>query len=110
MKNTLTYKNLTALIQFSAEDHLFVGRLIGIEDVVGFHAGTVANLESAFEEAVDDYLDSCRQLGRPPLKAASGDLMLPVPPKIHAEALRAAQAAGKSLNQWAAEALSQTMR
>ena len=36
MKNTLTYKNLTALIQFSAEDHLFVGRLIGIEDVVGF--------------------------------------------------------------------------
>ena len=110
MKNTLTYKNLTALIQFSAEDHLFVGRLIGVEDVVGFHAETVADLESAFQEAVDDYLESCRQLGRPPLKSASGNLMLRVPPEIHAEALIAAQAAGKSLNQWAEGVLSQALR
>ena len=56
MKDTMPYRNLTACIQFSAEDNLFVGRLIGIEDMVGFHADTVADLRTAFEGAVDDYL------------------------------------------------------
>lgn len=105
MKNTMTYRNLTAHIQFSAEDNLFVGRLIGVEDIVGFHADTVADLRAAFEEAVDDYLETCRRLDRPHLKPASGNLMLRVPPEVHASALAAAQAAGKSLNQWAAEVL-----
>lgn len=104
MKNTMTYKNLIAHIQFSAEENLFVGRLIGVEDIVGFHADTVADLRAAFEEAVDDYLETCRRLDRPPLKPASGNLMLRVPPEVHASAL-AAQAAGKSLKQWAAEVL-----
>lgn len=110
MKNTMTYKNLTAHIQFSAEDNLFVGRLIGIEDIVGFHADTVADLRAAFEEAVDDYLETCHRLDRLPLKLASGNLMLRVPPGVHASALAAAQAAGKSLNQWAAEVLENAVR
>ncbi len=43
-------------------------------------------------------------------KPASGNLMLRVSPELHAGALIAAQAAGKSLNQWAAEVLSQAIR
>ena len=82
-----------------------MGRLIGVEEIVGFHADTVADLRAAFEEAVDDYLETCRRLDRPPLKPASGNLMLQMPPEVHTSALAAAQAAGKSLNQWAAEVL-----
>lgn len=103
--NTMTYKSYTARIDFDDRDNIFVGRLLGIRDIVGFHADNVTDLRAAFEEAVDDYLEACKEIGKPPEKPASGKLMLRVPPEVHAAALVAAQAAGKSLNQWATDVL-----
>lgn len=103
--NTMTYKGYTARVEFDERDNVLVGRLLGIADVVGFHADNVADLRAAFEEAVDDYLGTCAQIGKQPEKAASGKLMLRVPPEVHAAAAIAAEASGKSLNQWAAEVL-----
>lgn len=105
--NTMTYKGYTARVEFDDRDNILVGRLLGIQDVIGFHAGNVDELRAAFEEAVDDYLGTCAKIGKQPEKPASGKMMLRVPPDVHARALIAAQASGKSLNQWAAEALDQ---
>lgn len=107
MSSTMTYKGQTARIEFDARDNLLVGRLVGINDIVSFHADNVSDLRSAFEEAVDDYLETCRQIGKEPQQPASGRLMLRVPPEVHGAALVAAQAAGTSLNQWAAKVLAQ---
>jgi predicted HicB family RNase H-like nuclease len=82
-----------------------VGRILGIQDVIGFHADNVAELRFAYEDAVDDYLETCEKIGKAPQKPASGKLLLRVPPEVHAAALIKAKAAGKSLNQWAAEVL-----
>ncbi len=103
--NTMTYKGYAARIEFDPEDRIFVGHLAGIRDIVGFHGKTVDELEHAFHAAVVDYVAACRKLGQPPERAASGKLMLRVDPEIHAAAQRAAELSGKSLNQWAAEAL-----
>jgi len=103
--NTMTFKGYAARIEYSDEDSCFVGRIAGIRDVVGFHAESVAELRSAFHEAVDDYLATCDKLGRPPQKPYSGKLMLRIPPEVHARAAMLAEANGKSLNQWAAEVL-----
>ncbi len=108
--NTMSYKGQIARIEFSEDDGLFLGRLLGINDVVGFHADNVPGLHAAFEEAVDDYLETCAKVGKPPQKPASGKMMLRVPPEVHRAALVAAQAAGTSLNQWAAQALQQSAR
>ena len=108
--NTMSYKGQIARIEFSEADGLFLGRLLGINDVVGFHADNVPGLHAAFEEAVDDYLETCAKVGKPPQKPASGKMMLRVPPEVHRAALVAAQAAGTSLNQWAAQALQQSAR
>ncbi len=45
-----------------ANDECFIGHIAGIRDVVGFHGESVAELCSAFEEAVDDYLVTCAKL------------------------------------------------
>lgn len=103
--NTMTYKGYTARVEYDERDNILVGRLLGIQDIVGFHAENVAALRDAFEEAVDDYLETCAKVGKAAEKPASGKLMLRVPQEVHARALIAAQAAGKSLNQWAAEVL-----
>ena len=108
--NTMSYKGQIARIEFSEADGLFLGRLLGINDVVGFHADNVPGLHAAFEEAVDDYLETCIKGGKPPQKPASGKMMLRVPPEVHRAALVAAQAAGTSLNQWAAQVLQQSAR
>lgn len=107
--NALTYKGFLARIEFDADDELFVGRLAGINDVIGFHADTAVGLRLAFEEAVDDYIDTCAKLGRPPQKPYSGKLMLRVDPALHARAVRAAELAGKSLNAWGTETLERAL-
>lgn len=101
----MLYKGYTSRVDFDDRDAVFVGRVLGVRDVVGFHADNVADLRAAFAEAVDDYLDTCVRIGKAPEKLASGKMMLRIAPEIHSAALVAAQAAGKSLNQWAAEVL-----
>lgn len=102
---TMTYQGYAARIEYSDEDGCFVGHVAGIRDVIGFHGESVAELRAAFEDAVDDYLQTCAQLGRPAQRPYSGRLMLRIPPEVHAHAAMMAEARGKSLNQWAAEVL-----
>ena len=103
--NRMTYQGYTSRVDFDEGDNILIGKLLGIQDRISFHADNVVDLRAAFHEAVDDYIATCAQSGKEPQKPASGKLMLRVPPEVHGSALIAAQAAGKSLNQWAAEVL-----
>lgn len=103
--NTMTHKGYTARVDYDERDHIFVGRILGIRNIISFHGETVAQLIAEFESAVEDYLADCAEQGVSPEKPASGKLLLRVPPELHGRALVAAQSAGKSLNQWATEAL-----
>lgn len=103
--NTMTHKGYTARIEFDERDNLFVGRVLGLRAMISFHGDTVSELREAFTIAVDGFLADCKEQGIKPEKPASGKLMLRVTPELHGAALVAAQAAGKSLNQWAAEVL-----
>jgi len=103
--NTMRYKGYSARIEFDAQDRLFVGRIAGIRDIIGFHGATVDELEAAFHEAVNDYLKVCAKLKQSPEKPFSGRVMLRLDPELHAKAAAAAQLAGTSFNQWAAEVI-----
>ena len=105
--STMTYKGYAARIEYDDRDHILVGRLMDIRDHVSFHADNVVELRAAFEEAVDDYLETCAKIGKEADKPASGKLMLRVPPEVHAAAIGAAKRARTSLNQWAAKALAE---
>jgi len=107
MANILTYRGYTATVEFDTDDMILIGRVAGINDVVGFHADTAAALVAAFHEAVDDYLDTCARLGKKPEKEFSGNVQLRVSPELHYRAAKAAELAGKSLNQWGEALLQQ---
>lgn len=104
--NAMTYKGYAARIEYSDEDGLFVGHIAGIRNVVGFHGESVQELRTAFEEAVNDYLDTCAQLDRPPQKTYSGKLSLRLGPELHATVAVKAELEHKSINQWVADVLS----
>jgi predicted HicB family RNase H-like nuclease len=101
----MSHKGYTARVEYDERDNIFVGRILGIRSIISFHGETVTELRSQFELAVKAYLAECKREGVHPEKSASGNLLLRVPPEIHGQALVAAQAAGKSLNQWATEVL-----
>jgi predicted HicB family RNase H-like nuclease len=103
--NTMSYKGYAARIEYSEEDDCFIGHIAGINDIVGFHGDSVSELHVAFEKAVDDYLAACKKIKKSPQKPYSGNIMLRVPPELHAKAAMLAEAHGKSLNSWVTELL-----
>ena len=62
----MIYKEYTATFSYSDEDECFVGHIADIDDIVGFHGDSVVELRHAFEEAVDDYIETCEKLNRTP--------------------------------------------
>lgn len=109
MSNVMTYKGYSARIEYDDEDGILFGQIAGIRDGVGFHADTVEGLRDALHEAVDDYLETCAKVGKEPQKPYSGKVMFRVSPELHRQAALAAELAGKSLNQWAEEALARAV-
>ncbi|WP_422136887.1 type II toxin-antitoxin system HicB family antitoxin [Endozoicomonas sp. ALD040] len=104
--NIMKYRGYIARVEYDDEDRIFVGHLAGIKDIVGFHGSSVDELETAFHDAVNDYIAISEKTGRPVQRPYSGNLMLRISPEVHAAAATAAEAKGKSLNQWASEVLS----
>jgi predicted HicB family RNase H-like nuclease len=108
--NAMMHRGYAARVEYDAEDRIFVGHVAGVKDAGAFHGATVDELEIAFRETVDHYIDVCERLGQRPGKPYSGRLLLRILPETHAAMAAAADVAGKSLNQWAAEVLERAAR
>ena len=108
--SSMTYKSYTARVEYDNRDDVFVGRVLGLQSILSFEGDSVEALKSAFEKAINDYLQECQEKGLTPEKPASGKLLLRLAPELHGQAMVAAKAAGKSLNQWVAEALHRAVR
>lgn len=105
--NKMSYKNYSAMVEYDSVDRIFVGHILGIRDIVSFHGTTVEELESAFHDAVDHYLEVCEKIGQKPQKPYAGKLTLRVPPEVHLAVANAAAVNEKSINQWATDVLIQ---
>lgn len=71
-KNVLTYKDYIATVHYSQDDEVFFGRIEGIEDLVAFEGQSVPELKKAFHDAVEDYLEIAREVGKSPEKTHRG--------------------------------------
>lgn len=108
--NTMNFQGYAARVEYDERDDIFVGRVLGLRSTISFHGKTVAELRRQFSAAIKDYLADCEEQGVNPEKPASGKLLIRVPPEVHSRALIKAQSMGKSLNQWATEALEKAVQ
>ena len=74
MKNTLEYRNYLGSIEYSPDDGVLIGEMLGISDNISYHGSSVEEVRTAFIEAVDDYLDLCVNIGKEPETPYSGNL------------------------------------
>jgi predicted HicB family RNase H-like nuclease len=71
----LTYKGYSGHVEYDDEAGVFHGEVLDMRDVITFQGKTVDEIESAFRESVEDYLDFCRERGEEPDKPFSGKLV-----------------------------------
>jgi predicted HicB family RNase H-like nuclease len=98
---TLEYKGYAAgRIEF--DDGTFSGTVAGLRDVIHFEGATADQLEQAFRDSIDCYLDFCARRGETPDKPYSGHVMIRIDPSLHRKAATRAEAEDLSLNAWIA--------
>lgn len=66
MNGILQYKNYYASVQLMPDDEVFYGKILAINDLISFEGSSVKELKASFEEAVEDYLEICAELGKVP--------------------------------------------
>ncbi len=54
--NYLKYKKYLGSVDFSEEDNILYGKILGINDLVSYEGTSIKTLEDAFKKAVEDYL------------------------------------------------------
>ena len=72
MNNTMEYKGYVGTVEFSEEDGLFFGKVMGIRSLISYEGTTARELIEDFHGAVDDYLFLCTDQGMEPEKAEKG--------------------------------------
>ena len=105
MRNAMTYKGYIGTVEYSAGDRLLFGRIAGVRDIISYEGESVAEIRTAFEEAVDGYLAHCAAIAKEADKPYSGTFVLRINPALHARIAAKAIASGKSLNQYASDLL-----
>lgn len=110
MSDTMEYKGYTGSVEYSAEDNLLFGRLIGIRDRILFDGADVKTLQKHFHEAVDEYLAFCKAEGKTPDRPFKGSLNIRIPAELHRTLALTAEQEHKSLNSVIADRLGESFR
>lgn len=105
MTDKLKYKKFIATVHYSSIDEIFFGKIEGINDLVTFEGETVFGLKKAFEEAVEEYIEMCKEVGKVALKSFKGSFNVRLNPELHSKLFENATLEGKTLNQYVKEAI-----
>lgn len=98
MNNTMEYKGYIGSVEFSEEDALFYGKVMGIRAMISYEGENAKDLIADFHTAVDDYLEMCVAEGIEPEKAYKGSFNIRISPELHKQAVVTAMARNMTLN------------
>ncbi|MBE0503394.1 MAG: type II toxin-antitoxin system HicB family antitoxin [Desulfuromonadales bacterium] len=109
MKDMIKHKGYFGSVHYNSDDRIFYGKIEFIRSLVSYEGQDADSLESAFHEAVDDYLATCAELGCEPEKPFKGSFNVRIAPELHERVMIAASQHGMTLNRFVAETLSQAV-
>ena len=99
MSSIMEYKDYVGSVEFSEEDGVFYGKVLGIRSLISYEGTNVRELVDDFHGAVDDYLALCEQEGHHPETAYKGSFNVRFKkPETHRRAAIYAMTHGQSLN------------
>lgn len=102
----LKYKEFEGSAELDMSRNVCRGKILFIDDVVTYESKAIDGLQKEFEAAVDDYIDTCKQIDKEPQKSCRGQFNVRVSPALHRAATRRAVSDDTSLNDVVFRALS----
>lgn len=109
MSKVLEYNGFIGSVDFSLEDQILFGSLLHINDLVTYEGETIQELEKAFQEAVEEYIELCKECDKEPEKPFKGVFNVRVSPETHKKAVFEAEKRGMTLNQFVGEAIQKSI-
>ena len=97
-KNLIEYKNYYGSVNFDAEELIFYGKLEFIQALVTYEATTAKQIKKEFENAVDDYLATCKEKSIEPEQPFKGSLNIRLGKELHRKIALAANGQEISIN------------
>ena len=67
----MKYKDYIGHVEYDDEAKIFHGEVVGLRDIITFQGKSVEELEQAFKDSVDDYLNWCKERGEKPERTFS---------------------------------------
>ena len=105
----MEYKGYLCNVEFSEEDALFYGKVLGIRALVSYEGNNAQELIADFQGAVDDYLELCAQQGKGPERAYKGSFNVRISPELHKQAVVAAMSHNMTLNSFVESSIAQAV-
>ena len=105
MNNTIQYKGYIGSVEFSEEDSIFYGKVMGIRSLISYEGESARELLADFHGAVDDYLESCKAEGKEPEVAFKGSFNIRLSPELHRRIYIYAATHQMSMNRYIEEIL-----
>ena len=105
MKNTMEYKGYIGSVEFSEEDEVFFGKILGIRALISYEGTSAKELVEDFHGAVDSYLELCNETGVKPERAYKGSFNIRISPELHKQIAVCAMSQQVSLNSFVERAL-----
>ena len=102
----LNYKGYTGYVIYDDEAMIFHGEVVGLKAVITLQGTTVVEIEQAFRDSVDDYLDWCKERGKEPERTYSGKFNLRMLPNLYVKIAAQAAQEGLSINSYILKRLS----
>ena len=96
--NILEYKGYYTRLEIDTDTNTLRGKIEGITDFVNFESASIGSVIKDFHDAVDDYLDFCREVGKEPEREYKGVFNVRIAPELHKRIAIRAFKDGKSLN------------
>ncbi len=103
--NVLEYKGYAGSVEFSSENNILFGKVIGINGLISYEGESVAELREDFKAAVDDYLEICKEKNVEPQKVYKGTFNIRISPELHRSLAVFAAAHNMTLNSTVEQAL-----
>lgn len=94
----MKYKGYTGYVVYDDEAHIFHGEVVGLKAVITFQGTSVDEIEQAFKDSIDDYIEWCKERGKEPEKAYSGKFNLRLPQELYIKVAAQAAQEGLSIN------------
>lgn len=110
MSDNLKYKEYIGVVNYSAESDVFYGNVLGINDTVTFEGKSTKELKEAFKDSIEDYIETCKALGKSPEKSYKGAFNVRVGVDLHKKAAITASRYKISLNEFVKKAIDLAIR